>query len=454
MNYFVSLSDTILNTFNSYLNAFLVFLSWPIIIYVIIIGIISTVALNFVQLRYFFTSWKLTLMPSKSEKVVAQSDMSPLQAFINTLNIGIGNGSLAGMATAIYSGGPGAALWVVVISILLMSIRYAEVYLSTYFAAAMPHSMKIGGPMLYLKSIPAGTYLAYVYAILCTFFGFIGGSAMQANSISLSVKTAFEVPLIVTAFVLMGFVLYIVLGGAQRVVVFSEKIVPIKVGLFFTTALALLIYHYQAIIPSLHLIITSGLSQTAFMGGVLGFSVQQAMRYGILRSINATESGLGTAAILYGSTGSRYPVRDGIMSMASTFMSMLVCFLVALCIIASGVWDSGLTSTALTIAAYNTLFGTIGGWIVTILSITFGIGVMVSYAYITREAWLAVTGSRGQYLFMICYALCAFVGAQANVTKLWSLVDISNVSMLIINLLAIVALLPLIKKDLIVYKNE
>jgi AGCS family alanine or glycine:cation symporter len=432
------------STLNDGLN---VFMGWPIIAYVITIGVICTITLSFMQFRFFAKAWQLTLLPPKTENNAKKSDMSPLQAFINTLNISVGNGSLAGMATAIFSGGPGAALWIVLISFLLMPIRYAEVYLSTYFAAHAPAGTQIGGPMLYLRVLKGGRYLAYLYAFFCMCFGFIVGCGMQANSISVSVKTTFEVPLLISAIILAAFALYVNLGGAQRVVKLSEKIVPFKVGLFFITATALLVYHYQAIIPSLHLIITSGLSNTAFMGGILGFTVQQAMRYGIIRSINATESGLGTAAILFGSTGSVQPVKDGIMSMASTFVSMLVCFMVALCIIASGVWSSGLTSTALTIAAYNTLFGYLGGWIVTILSISFGIGVLVSYTYITKAAWDSLVGRGYSYVFMMIFVACAFFGAQIDVTKLWSIVDISNATMLIINLLGILVLLPLIKRD-------
>jgi AGCS family alanine or glycine:cation symporter len=441
--------NDILNSLN---NGLEFIMAWPLIIYVISIGIIVSLGLSFIQLRYFITAWRLTFAPSE-KKVTSKSDMSPLQAFINTLNISIGNGSLAGMATAIYSGGPGAALWIIIISILLMAIRYSEVFLSTHFAAHAPKDAKLGGPMLYLKYLRGGNYLSYIYALFCTLFGFIASSAMQANSISLSLKTTAQVPLLMSAIILVIFIVYVILGGAQRVVALSEKIVPFKVLLFFTSAVAILLYHYQAIIPALQLIIQSGFSQTAFLGGVLGFSVQEAMRYGIIRSINATESGLGTAAILFGATGSTHAVRDGIMAMASTFVSMLVCFMVALCIIASGVWQSGLTSTALTIASYNTLFGSLGGWIVTILSISFGVGVLVSYTYITKAAWDAVTNNRFSFLFMIFYAACAFFGAQMDVTKLWSWVDLSNASMLLINLFAILSFLPLMRKSFREYEQ-
>lgn len=424
-----------------------VVLGWPLIIYVISIGIACTVALRFLQIRYFAKAWQWTLRPEKKEVLSAAADMSPLQAFINALNIGIGNGSLAGMATAVYSGGPGAALWVVIISILLMAVRYAEVFLASYFAAHSLEKSTIGGPMLYLRAVPGGNYLAYAYAVLCALFGFAMAAIMQSNSIRLAVERTFNVSPYVIATLFMLFVAYVVIGGAQRVVAISEKIVPIKVGVFFASSFIVLLYHYKNIIPALKLIINSGLSSQAVLGGVAGYTVQQAMRFGMVRSINATETGLGTAAIFFGGTKSQTPVKDSIMTMLSTFVSMCVCFLVALCIVASGVWDNGLQSTALTSSAFETVFGNFGQWIVAFLSITFGIGVTVSYVYITRESWLTVTGGRFVQLFGVLYAVAAFVGALMNVDLVWMIADWINGGLLLINLFGIVCLLPLIRSS-------
>jgi len=422
-----------------------VILGWPLIIYVICIGIICTVLFRFIQIRYFAKAWQWTLKPSKAEMTTAtHADMSPLQAFINTLNISVGNGSLAGMATAVYSGGPGAALWVVIISILLMAVRYAEVYLASYFAAKKPGHYGIGGPMLYLRSAIGGKYLAYAYAFLCALFGFAMASIMQSNSIRLTVERTWHIPPYLIGALLMIFLGYVVIGGAQRVVAISEKLVPIKVGVFFVSSFIILIYHFREIVPALKLIITSGLSSQAILGGVAGYTVQQAMRFGMVRSINATESGLGTAAIFFGGTKSTTPVKDSIMTMLSTFVSMCVCFLVALCIVASGVWNNGLQSTALTSSAYETVFGSIGQWIVTFLSITFGVGVMVSYVYITRESWLTVTGGRFVALFGVLYAASAFAGALMDVGLVWAIADWINGGLLLINLFGILCLLPLI----------
>lgn len=424
-------------------------LGWPLIIYVVSIGVLCTIALGFIQIRYFAQAWKWTLSPDTSEKEVAQSaDMSPLQAFINALNIGVGNGSLAGMATAVYSGGPGAALWVILISVLLMAVRYAEVYLASYFATHAQQASTIGGPMLYLKAAPGGRYLAYAYAFMCALFGFAMAAIMQSNSIRLAVERTFNISPYIIATLFMLFVVYVVIGGSKRVVSISEKIVPIKVGVFFLSTVILLIYHYKNIIPALKLIFMSGISSQAILGGIAGYSVQQAMRFGMVRSINATETGLGTAAIFFGGTKSKTPAKDSIMTMLSTFMSMAVCFLVALCIVASGVWNNGLQSTALTSSAFETVFGTFGQWIVAFLSITFGIGVTVSYVYITRECWLTVTGGRFVQLFGVLYPVAAFAGALMNVDLVWMIADWINGGLLFINLFGIVSLLPLIRTGL------
>ncbi len=428
-----------------------VLLGWPLIIYVLGISIVSTVALGFVQFRYFFYAWKYLLIPSKD---ATTGEMSPIQAFINTLSANLGNGSLAGMATALYSGGPGAAFWVLMIGFIMMSVRFAEVYLSTYFAKTAPAGTTLGGPMLYLRQLPFGSFVAYIYGIFCLLFSFIIGNAMQANSIRLSIATTWDVQPIFIALIILAFVMYVVSGGAARVIQVSDKIVPVKVIVFFVSSTLVLIYHSGELLDALRLIITSAFTPLAIAGGTIGFTVQQAMRFGVSRSILATEAGLGTAAVLFGFTGSKKPMDDAIMSMMSVFISTFVCFMVSLCIVASGVWDNGLTSTALTIASYNTLFGQYGGWIVSFLSVSFGIGVLVTYVYIARAAWLFLTGGRLEFVFSILYCLCAFAGALVNVDVVWKSGDVVNAVMLLINLLGIAYLLPVMRKGISEFQQK
>jgi len=430
-------------------------LGWPLIIYVISISAICTTALYFIQFRYFIKSWKLTLFP-ETPKIETQEkfDMTPFQAFVNTLSTSLGNGSIAGMATAIYSGGPGAAFWVLVVGIITMALRFSEIFLSTYFRNKTKEKSSIGGPMLYLKSVIGGKTLSWIYALFTLCYGLIVGCAMQANSVRISAETTWGLKPITVAIALLLFVLYVIVGGAPRIVKISNKIVPLKVGLFFSSTLFILIYHFKSIIPALKIIINSAFSPTAMAGGAIGFSVQQAIRFGMIRNINATESGLGTAAIFFSSTGSKKPVETGIMSMLITFISTIVCFLICLCIVASGVWDSGLTSTALTISAYQTVFGSFAGLIVSFLSITFGLGVVVAFVYVSKECWMFLTKRKFGYIFDTLFCLFTFAGALMKVDIVWSAGDIINASMLAINLFGILYLLPLIRKKVLAYIKD
>lgn len=419
-------------------------LGWPILLYVIFSGIICTILLRAVQIRLFARAWKALLYPSTKKSESGSHDMTPLQAFINTLSTNIGNGSLAGMAIAVHAGGPGSIFWVIIFGLFLMAVRFSEVYLSTlYGARSNDKNRLLGGPMLYIQDVTGGKVLSYLYAIFCVFFGLIVGNAVQANSISLAVTTTWQnlSPLGV-ALTLFAFMLYIVCGGSARIIKASDQIVPLKVGLFFISSFILLAYHVQAIPEAISLILASAFGIKSVIGGALGFSIKQAVQFGMARSVGATESGLGTAAILFGFTGSRDPKHDALMGMLSAFVSTCVCVLVGLCIVVSGMWNSGLNSTALTIAAYSTFFGSFAGYLVTFLSITFGLGVAVSYAYIVRAAWLYTTRGRFQMLFVATYSFFTFFGAVGDANLVWALGDFTQAGMLIINLFAVMSLLP------------
>ena len=425
------------------------FMGWPLIIYVVGASLICTIACGFVQIRYFFKSWSFTLFPEeKSGTQKIKSDMTPFQAFLSTLNSSLGNGAIAGMGTALYAGGPGAAFWLLVTSFLTMSIRFAETFLAAYFGSRQKTKTGIGGPMLYLREVVGGRQIAYLYGLFVFIFGLVAGNSAQTNSVREGLAKAWGVPYLVSAVLVLIFIFYVLFGGASRIIKVTDFIVPIKVGVFLFSSSIVLVYHYQSIVPALQIIFTSAFSSHAVKGGVMGFAVQQAVRFGMMRSVFATESGLGSAAILFGASGAQDPVRTGIMSMLASFISTCFCFIVGLCIVASGVWTTGFNGVALTIASFNTTFGQFGGWIVSFLTVSFGIGVLVTFAYISREAWKFLTGGRLLWMHTILYCLFAFVGALIKVDFVWFLSDIAMTGMLLLNLFGIVYLLPVIRKEL------
>ncbi len=421
---------------------------WPLMLYVVSISLLYTIALRGIQFRYFFTALKEAVCPAQST-TQKEGQISPFHAFMNTINSNLGNGVVAGVATAIYAGGPGAAFWFVIFGFILMAVRFGEVYLSTFYGSRATTKTTLGGPMLYLKEVMGGKYLPHIYAFFCVWYGLIGGNLIQANSISVSLATTWAITPFMTGLGLLAFVLYILFGGAERIVKISVSIVPIKVAVFMVSSLAVLGYHYQSLWSALCLIVSSGLGMQAVGAGLLGFSMQQMISAGMSRSIFATESGLGSAAIMFGSTGNDNAIQNGFMGMMSTFISTCIGFIVALCIVVSGVWNNGLTSTALTISAFDTTFGMYGGWIVSFLAVSFGLGVIVSYAYVVRSAWLFLTNNRFNGAFNAFYSLGVFVGSVAAVDLVWDLADLVIAIMLLINLYGMLMLLPKVRVELL-----
>lgn len=437
--------DTLVDGLNNWL--------WggPLVIYTGAAAVLFTVGLGFVQFRYFGAAWRLLLHPPKT---TGGAEMSSLSAFLNALSASVGNGSIAGMATAVVAGGPGAAFWVFVLGLLSMAFRFAEVFLATYYTAPAGSTV-LGGPMIYLARVPGGRWLTSIYAFFCMMLGFAIGCSMQSNSISVALHHSLNIDPIYVAIALFVFIAFVVFGGAQRIIKISDAIVPVKVGIFFISMIIALIYHWAALLPALKLIVMSAFDGQAVAGGAMGYSMQTAMRYGYSRISNASEAGLGTAAIFFGATRGASPVREGTMAMLTTFISAnLVCFSTMLLIVASGVWNSGLNSTALTSQAFGTVFGIWGEYIVSFLSITFGLGVTVAYAYITRQCWLYLTNGKHLMIFNVLYVLVAAAGPLASVKIIWNAADVINAGLLGINLFGMWWLLPTIRKELIAYDHK
>lgn len=412
---------------------------WPLLLYVVLSGIIYSIALRFVQIRKFCTSFSCVLAPQDKAK---GGDVSPFQAFLNTVNANIGNGSVAGMGVAIYAGGPGAVFWIVVFGMLLAAVRYAEVFISTAVAEKKGKADVLGGPMLYLLELPAGQILSYLYALLCFPYALCGGSSIQANSIQVSLARTMNASPYLVAAILFVFVLYISLGGAKRISAASAILVPLKVGLFLFSAIGVLLYNIASIPHALAVIFQSAFSVPAFTTGLSTFTFFQAMRTGMSGIVFATEAGLGTAAVMFGYTGNSNARDNAYLGMLSVFCTTFICFLVGFCIVLSGVFDIGVTSTALTIAAYETVFGSCAGYIISVLSILFGIGVIVSFAYVSVATWNAVTGNRFSVLVPFIYSASAAAGVFIDVHMIWFLADVINAGLLLINIAGLIYLLP------------
>ena len=429
--------------------------SFPVLIGMLVTSAFVTAYLNFVQMTYFMDAVRSVFSSSSSKLHGPKSEsLTSLQAFINTLGGNIGNGALAGIPAAIAMGGPGAIFWLLVMATFAGALRFAEVYLGEVVIGKHRFGSARGGPMVYLSLLPGGYYLSYMFGVLCLTYAFTSGSLVQCNAVGLAVKKAWGVPPVWTALVILCFVLYVLFGGSQRIIQVLDRIVPLKVFLLLISVAILLTYHYAMIPHALYLIFASAFTGKAVVGGGIGHAVQTAMKVGFQRGVFAHEAGLGTAAVAYGNTSGANPAKDGIMSTLGVFITVhVICFLVAMCVLVTGVWQNGESSSALIISAYETVFGRFAGIIITFLTINFGASVLISYAYIGRQCWEFLTNKQYLFLFSLLYASGAAFGAVMDVSLALNLSDIVNAALFVVNMLGVLWFLPVIKKGLLDYKR-
>ncbi len=426
----------IINTVTDYLWG------WPLPVFICVAGLALTLAFRFVQIRYFFTSWRYVLSPKGSAQ---GNEISPIQAFLSTLSSTLGNGSLVGMAVAMYAGGPGGAIWLLIFGLFAMPIRFAEVLASGIFTVKTEHGVR-GGPMVYLAKVPGGSILTYLYAFTCLLFTFVGSGLMQCKSMTSGLTKLTGVDARIIAVIMFVFVVYILLGGAKRIVRFSEVVAPLKVLLFVLATGAVIIMFLPNLLSALTLMVNGAFSTHALVGGLAGHMMQNAIRFTVPNFFNATEAGLGTASVLFGATGGKNPAESSIMSMALVFTTQMICFFMLLAFTMSGTWNSGLQETPLVMATYATVFGSLGEIIANVLSILFGIGVLVGYAFVGRECWLFLTRGRWEWLFMLIYSVMAPLGSLSDVGFVWSMVRTANAALLLLNLYGLLYLIPAMRR--------
>lgn len=418
---------------------------WPIIIFIFLSGLAFSFIFSFIQIKKFNQGWKYLFKSSeKSKTKIAEGSISPLQAFINALSASLGNGGLAGMATVLVDGGPGTVFWVFMLGFISMILRFTEVYASL---TIKQNDKSLIGPLVYIKNMPFGSFFIYLYSLIMIVYVISGGISMQTNSMGLSIKRAVDVPIYAIGLVFALLVLYIILGGSKRIMKISEYIIPVKVILFFLGIIILFVYHYKNIIPGIKLVWDNAFNIKEFIKGSGIFTMQQAITIGFARALNATEAGVGTASVFFGSSESKDPIKTSIMSMISAYISTnLVCVSLIFGIIISGVPTDRLTSTQLVISAFETVFGSFASFGISFLSLSFGLGVMVAYIFLGVKIWEFLFGKKLLFIYYLMVPLAAFFGTFASISLIWKSMDLLAGSLMVINVLALLFNIPLLRR--------
>lgn len=431
--------DTILNTLNS--------LIWgpPLLILLSGVGIYFTFRLKFIQFFRLPRAFTYMFKPEKGDK--QSGDISAFAALSTALAATIGTGNIVGVATAIQAGGPGALFWMWIIALFGMATKYAECLLAIKFRTKDRDGFIAGGPMYYIE-LGLGQkwkWLAKLFAIFGVIVALLGiGTFPQVNGITNALHDTFNLPISLTAIVLTVAVAAIILGGVKRISRIASVVVPFMAVAYVGASILILAINAEKLPATIAFILEAAFNPQSAIGGILGFTVMQAIQSGVARGIFSNESGLGSASIAAAAAHTKEPVRQGLISMLGTFLdTIIVCTMTGLVIVLTGAWKGSAQGVAMTNLAFSQgLTSHIGAIIVTVGLIFFAFTTILGWCYYGERCFVYLTGGRTRgiklyrFVFIVLIAIAPFI--QLN--TIWTLADIVNGLMAFPNLVALIGL--------------
>ena len=460
-------------------------------------GVILTIVTRGIQVRKLGLALKFVFKSSRKESLLkkTEGDISPFAALMTALAATVGNGNIAGVATAIATGGPGAPFWMWVSGFFGMATKYAEGFLGVKYRKVAPNGTMAGGPMYYcrygIKHLPTAKFMGMLFAVCGGFTALFGtGNMMQSNSMALAFKTQFGIPTLVSAVVLTLLVGLVIIGGIKRIGAVAERLVPSMIFLYLIGAGVILVSRFTLIDDAFVLIFKSAFSLKAAGGALVGTSIQKAISLGVRRGVLSNEAGLGSAAIAQSAAKSPDPTYNGLIAMTGVFIdTILVNTLTTLTIVLTGVWmltpaagvelltegarmaqsqlalipneihtfaaqigydlsQGGLSSTALTATAFNTVLPK-GGFIIAFASLLFGYTTLIGWAYYGEQCIEYIWGVRSILFYRLIYIGLLFVGALMTgkyLNIVWYIGDSANAIMAFPNLIGLLLLSGVVAK--------
>ena len=402
-------------------------------------GVWLTVRTGVVQLRRFGEAWRVAFV-RRAEG--ATGALTPFQAFMTALGASIGTGNIAGVATAIVSGGPGALFWIWVYGFVAMAIKFAEATLGLTFRETRGGEV-LSGPMYYLRDGLKSPALAWTFALVAAVAALTTTPFTQPNSIALVVNSVFGIPKLAIGTFVAVLTWLVIIGGIRSIGRAAERLSPLKVGLYLAGGAVVILSNASRVPGVLAMVFHEALTaRSAF-----GFGVFVAMRYGIARGIYANEAGYGTAAVAYGTARSSRPVQQGLNAIIEVFtVSFVTSTISAMTILLTGVWRSGETSSAAVAAAFNSTMPSVGGWIVAFCVFLFGYTTLIGWAYYGEQFFEYILGRKVTTPYRWIYCLLIPFGAVTKVDLVWAWGDLMNALQVFPNLVGLVALSGLVAR--------
>ncbi|MGH8728383.1 MAG: alanine/glycine:cation symporter family protein [Burkholderiales bacterium] len=410
-------------------------------------GLYLQLRLKFMPIRNIGYGFKM-IWAGRKKTEGAAGEITPFAALMTALSATVGTGNIAGVATAIALGGPGALFWMWMTAFVGMATKYSEVLLAVQYREVDDHGEAQGGPMYAIKNGLGKhwKWLGTAFALFGALAGFGIGCMVQANGISSAVQNAFGVPTWVTGIVIAVATGAVILGGIKRIGLVAEALVPFMCISYVLCVGFILVVFADKIPEALVLIFKHAFTPTAAAGGFAGAAVLAAIRFGVARGIFSNEAGLGTAGIAQAAGSTQSSVFSGLIGMMGTFIdTIIVCSMTGLAIVVTGVWTSGQSGAVLSSSAFEAAMGGVGKYLLAGELAIFAFTTILGWSYYCERCWEYLIGSSAmEKPFRILWTLAAFAGAVVGLEFVWLVADTLNAFMAIPNLISLLLLTPVI----------
>ena len=406
-------------------------------------GFYLSVGLRFMTVRKIPVALRL-LLQGRTGK--GEGDISPFSALMTSLSATIGTGNIAGVATAVALGGPGALFWMWITALVGMATKYAEAVCAVRFREQDDNGNYSGGPMYYIRNglHKRWHWLGYAFALFGSLAGFGLANTVQSNSVSQVLNDSFAVPPLATGLVLMLLVGAVVLGGIKRIAMVASWLVPLMALSYILMSLVVILSHLEDLPRAIVTIVDSAMNGTAAAGGFAGATVWAALRFGVARGIFSNEAGLGSAPIAHAAARTNQPVQQGMIAMLGTFIdTLIVCTMTGLVIVIMDVWPSGVSGASLTTMAFASAFPG-GEYIVSLGLCLFAFTTMIGWSFYGERCVVFLLGTRGITPFRWAWVIAIPAGTLVELDMIWLIADTLNAFMAIPNLIALIMLSPIV----------
>ncbi|NKX40055.1 sodium:alanine symporter family protein [Rhodobacteraceae bacterium R_SAG2] len=435
----------VLNSFVGWVNGIV----WGPLMLVLILGVglFLQIGLKLMPILRIGTGFALLFKGRESGE--GEGQITPFNALMTALSATIGTGNIAGVATAVFLGGPGALFWMWMTALVGMATKYSEAVCAVKFREQDSQGNFVGGPMYYIKNGLGAKWqwLGVAFALFGAIAAFGIGNGVQANGVAQVLETNFGFNTSVTGVVLMILTGAVILGGITRIGAVAGKLVPFMAVSYIVMGLIVLLINADQLGTALGMVFTHAFTPSAAEGGFAGAAVWAAIRFGVARGVFSNEAGLGSAPIAHAAAETKGPVNQGLIAMLGTFIdTIIVCSITGLAIIASGAWTSGESGAALTSLAFETSLPGFGGYLIAIALSIFAFTTILGWSYYGEKCVGYLLGAKVLIGYRVLWIIAIYFGATADLGFIWLLADTLNAMMATPNLIALALLSPVVFK--------